>query len=100
MFFGIMDLLTMFQGMMNEIMRDFIIKGKVAVFVNDVLVSTNNEKRHDEIVMEVLKRLKENDLYMKPEKYSWKVNKVNFLEVVIDQGEIEMEKKKVEGILN
>ena len=100
MFFGMTNSPATFQGMMNEIMRDFINEGKVAVFVNDVLVGTDSEEGHDEIVEEVLKRLEENDLYMKPEKCTWKTNKVNFLGVVMGQGKIEMEEEKVEGVLS
>jgi len=69
--------------MMNVIMKDLINEGKVAVFVDDVLVGTDNEKGHDEIMTEVLKRLEENNLYVKLEKCAWKVNKVNFLGVVM-----------------
>ena len=65
------------------IMKDLINEGKVAVFVDDVLVGTDNEKGHDEIMTEVLKRLEENNLYVKLEKCAWKVNKVNFLGVVM-----------------
>jgi len=54
--------------MMNEILRDMINKGKVAAFVDDVLVGMETEKGHDKIVAKVLKRLEENDLYVKPEK--------------------------------
>ena len=43
-------------------------EGKVAAFVDDVLIGTEMEKGHDEIMEKVLKRLKENDLYVKPEK--------------------------------
>jgi len=73
MFFGITNLPATFQAMMNEILRDLINEGKVATFVNDVLVRTKTKKRHDEIVEEILKRLEENDLYIKPEKCVWKV---------------------------
>ena len=59
--------------MINEILRDLINKGKVAAFVDDVLVGTETEKGHDEIIEEILRRLEENDLYVKPEKYVWKV---------------------------
>ena len=100
MFFGITNSPATFQEMMNEIMRDLINEGKVAIFVDDVLVGTDDEKGHDEIVVEVLKRLEENDLYVKPEKCAWKVDKVNFLGVVMGQGKIEMEEEKVEGVLN
>jgi len=79
MFFGMTNLPAIFQRIINEIIRDFINEKKVAVFVDDMLVGTDSEEGHNEIVTEVLKRLEENDLYVKPEKCSWKVNKVNFL---------------------
>jgi len=86
--------------MMNEILRDLINKGKVAAFVDDVLVETEMEKGHDKIVEEILKRLEENDLYVKLEKCVWKTRKIGFLGVVIRPNGIEMEAKKVEGVLS
>ena len=68
MFFGMTNSPATFQAMMNEILRDLINEGKVAAFVDDVLVGTETEEGHDEIVEEILKRLEENDLYVKPEK--------------------------------
>ena len=53
-----------------------------------------------EIVEEILKRLEENDLYIKPKKYVWKVQKIGFLDVVIGPNKIEMEKEKVAGVLS
>ena len=55
MFFGMTNSPATFQAIMNEILRDMINKEKVAVFVDDVLVGTEMEKGHDEIVEEVLK---------------------------------------------
>jgi len=55
--------------MINEILRDLVNEGKMAVFVDDVLVGTETKERHDEIVEEVLRRLEKNNLYVKPEKY-------------------------------
>jgi len=100
MFFGMMNSPATFQRIMNEIMRDLINEGKVAVFVDDVLVGIEGEEGYNEIMVEVLKRLEKNDLYVKQEKYSWKTNKVNFLGVIMGQGKIEMEEEKVEGVLN
>ena len=57
--------------MINEILRDLINKGKVAAFVDDVLVGTEIEEEYDEIVEEILRRLEENDLYIKPENCVW-----------------------------
>ena len=100
MFFGMTNLPATFQGMINEILRDMINEGKVAAFIDDILIGIETEKGHDEIVEGVLKRLEENDLYMKPEKCAWKIQKVNFLGVVMGQGKIKMEKDKVVGVLN
>jgi len=60
---------AMFQAMMNKILRDLINEGKVVAFVDNVLVGTEMEKEHDEIMKEILRRLEENNLYVKPEKY-------------------------------
>jgi len=100
MFFGMTNSPAMFQAMMNEILRDLINEGKVAAFVDDVLVETETEEEHDEIVEEILRRLEENDLYVKPEKCMWKVRKIGFLGVIIGSDGIEMEKEKVDGVLS
>jgi len=100
MFFEMTNLPATFQAIMNEILRDLINEGKVAVFVDDVLVGTETEEGHNEIVEEILRRLEENDLYVKPEKYIWKVRKIGFLGVIIGPNEIEIEKVKVDGVLS
>jgi len=100
MFFGMKNSPATFQAMMNEILRDLINEEKVAAFVDDVLVGTEIEEGHDEIVDEILRRLKENDLYIKPEKCVWKARKIEFLGVVIGPDGIEMEAEKVNEVLN
>ena len=99
MFFGLMNSPATFQAIMNELLRDLINTGKVAVFIDDVIVGMETEEEHDELVAEVIRRLEENDLYVKPEKCKWKVREVEFLGVVIRLEGIKMEKKKVKGVL-
>ena len=89
-----------FQAMTNEILRDLINEGKVIAFVDDVLVGTEMEEEHDEIVEEVLKRLEENDLYVKLEKCVWKMKKIGFLGIVIGPNGIEKEAEKVDRVLS
>jgi len=100
MFFGMTNSPATFQAMMNEILRDMINKEKIVAFVDNVLVGTETEEEHDEIVEEVLKRLEENNLYIKPEKCVWKVQKIGFLGIIIGPNGIEMEKEKVDGVLS
>ena len=68
MFFGLTNSPVTFQAMMNKLLRDLINTGKVAAFINDVIIGTETEERHNEIVAEIIRRLEENDLYIKPEK--------------------------------
>ena len=68
MFFGLMNSPVTFQAMMNELLRDLINTEKVAVFIDDVIVGTETEEGHDELVAEVIKKLEKNDLYVKLEK--------------------------------
>ena len=99
MFFGLTNSPATFQAMMNELLRDLINTGKVAVFIDDVIVGTETEEGHDELVAEVVKRLEESDLYVKPEKCKWKVKEMDFLGVVIGPDGTKMEKEKVKGVL-
>ena len=100
MYFGLTNSPAIFQTIINDLFRDLINQGDTTTFIDDILVATDTEERHDKLVEEVLKRLEENDLFMKPEKYKWKVREVEFLEVVIGSREVEMQKEKVEGVLN
>jgi len=99
MFFGLTNSLATFQAMMNDLLRDLVVEEKVAVFINDVMVVIEMEKGHDEIVEEVLKRLEENDLFVKLEKCVWKVREVGFLGVIIGEDRVRMEKEKVKGVV-
>ena len=100
MFFGLTNSPVTFQAMINKLLRDLINMGKVAVFIDDMIVETEEEEGHDELVAEVIKRLEENNLYVKPEKYQQKVREVGFLEVVIGLEGIKMKENKVKGILD
>ena len=100
MFFRMTNLLAIFQAIINEILRDIINERKVAIFMDNVLVKIEIKKEHNKIVEEILKRLEENNLYVKPEKCVWKVRKIVFLGVVIGPNIIEMEKKKVDRVLS
>ena len=100
MFFRLTNSLATFQAMMNELLRDLINTGKVAAFIDDVIVGAKTEEEHNEIVAEIIKRLEENNLYVMPEKCKQKIREVGFLGVVIEPDRIKMEEEKVKGVLD
>ena len=85
---------------MNDFLRDVIKKEEVAVFINDVMIVTETEEGHDEIEEEVLRRMEENNLFVKSEKCVWKVKEVGFLGVIIGPDSVRMEKEKVQGVVD
>jgi len=99
-YFGLTNSPTTFQTIMNDLFRDMVNQGNMATFIDDITVTTDTEKGHNEIVEKVLKRLEENDLFVKPEKCRWKVREVDFLGVVIRPGEVRMQKEKMDGVLS
>ena len=68
-FFGLTSSPAMFQAMMNGLLRDLINTGNVVVFIDNIIVGTETEGGHNKIVAEVIRKLEENDPYVKPEKY-------------------------------
>jgi len=100
MYFGLKNSPTTFQAMINDLFWDLINKGDTATFIDDILVATDTKEGHDKLVKEVLKRLEKNDLFVKLERYKWKVREVEFLGVVIGPKGVEMQKEKVEGVLS
>jgi len=84
---------------MNDLLRDLVVEERVAVFIDNMMIMTETEEGHDEIVEEVLRRLEENDLFVKPEKCMWKVREMGFLGVVIEEDGVKMEKEKVQEVV-
>ena len=80
---------------MNDLLRNMIEKEEVVAFIDDMMIATETEEGHDKIVEEVLRRIEENDLFVKPKKCVWKVREVGFLVVIIVSDRVRMEKEKV-----
>ena len=90
----------MFQTIINKILQNLINTRKIVSFIDDVIVETEEEEEHNEVVEKVIKRLVENDLYVKLEKYKQKVREVEFLEVVIGLKGIKIEEEKIKRVLD
>jgi len=71
MYFGLTNSSAAFQTIINDLFCNLINQEDTAIFVDDILVATDIEERYDKLVEEMLKRLEENDLFVKPEKCKW-----------------------------
>ena len=98
MFFGLTNSPATFQSLMNIIFADLIAEGKVAVYLDDILIWSSDLKEHRKVVHEVLHRLEEYDLYLRPEKCEFEKTEIEYLGLVICPGKVCMDPTKVEAV--
>jgi hypothetical protein len=98
MFFGLTNSPATFQTMMNDIFRDLITEGFVVVYLDDILIFTETIEQHRAITKRVLQLLKENQLFLKPDKCEFEKTKVEYLGVVISHNSVEMDPVKIAGV--
>ena len=99
MFFGLTNSLATFQTMMNEIFATELREGWLLIYMDDTLVHTNwVQTKHRRCVHRVLTKLKEHDLYLKPEKCQFEQDQVEFLGVILRDSTIQMDPAKVKGV--
>ena len=68
MFFGLTNSPATFQTMMNKILWNLINIRKMVSFIDNIIIGIEGKEEYNELVEEVVKKLAENDLYVKPEK--------------------------------
>ncbi len=88
MFFGLTNSPATFQWMMNDIFRDLIAKGKVTIYLDDILIFTKDEAEHRRITKQVLQHLRENKLFLKAEKCEFEVLEMEYLRVIISENSV------------
>ena len=98
MFFGLTNSPSTFSAFMNDIFKDLIVEGKITIYLDDILIFSNDLETHRAVTREVLKRLAEHDLFCKPKKCEFEVPKVKYLGVLVSHNHVEMDPVKVKGI--
>ena len=86
--------------MMDSLFKIQIAQEWLKVFIDDLLIANEGDMLNIiEKALIVLKILAENDLFVKPEKCSFFVARVEFLRFIIKNGTIRMDPVKLEGII-
>ena len=98
MFFGLRNSPAVFQRMMNEYFRDMTDEGWIVIYMDDILIVGKNEEELTERTKKVLQRLKEKDLFLKPEKCKFNQMSLEYLGLIISEGQIRMDAAKLAGI--
>lgn len=95
--FGLTNAPATFCTLMNGIFRQFLDKF-VVIYLDDIVVYSKTLSEHTQHVRTVLQTLRDNQLYVKPEKCAFGQTEINFLGHVIGGGHIRMDTSKVRAI--
>ena len=98
MFFGLTNSPATFQNMMNDIFCDLLLTEQLVIYMDDLLIFTDDLATHRIITRQVLTTLQKHHLFLKPEKCFFEVPEIEFLGVIISHGNIRMDPKKIEAL--
>ena len=98
MMFGLTNTPATFQTMMNDIFGDLIVEGKICIYLDDILIFSGNLAEHQRITWIVLERLRRNKLFLKHEKCEFEQKRIEYLGLIIAEGQVEMDPVKVAGV--
>ena len=86
--------------MMNEIFTNM--EDIVVVYIDNIMISTktDDQKKYNKIVLEVLHCLEKNNLYVQPEKCIFCTTEVDFLRIIVEKDGIKMDQDKVKAVLD
>jgi len=84
--------------MMNDIFQNLIAEDIVVVYLDDILIFTKTKKEHEQAVRRVLQVLKENKLFLRPEKCEFCKQRIEYSGLVISENKVFMDLVKVAGV--
>ena len=96
--FGLKNALATFYNLMNVVLFDYL-DAFVVVYLDDIVVYSKTLTEHEKHLRLVFQRLRENRLYVKPEKCEFAQEEITFLGHKISAGLIRMDKGKVQSIM-
>ena len=95
--FGLVNAPATFQRMMNIILREFLDHG-VVVYLDDILIYSNNMEDHIKLVQKVLDKLEQHDLAVSLMQSVFHKEAVEFLEYIVKTSAVTMSERKVQSI--
>jgi hypothetical protein len=98
MFFGLCNSPSTFQWMTNDVFRDLLLRGKILVYLDDIIVFSDTVEEHQEIIREVLQILQEQGLSLRLEKSEFEKESIEYLGTIVSKHGLAMDPKKVDGI--
>ena len=97
--FGLTNAPAAWQRFINEVLAD-LIDVNVIIYLDDILIYSDDAESHTEHVREVLRRLRKHKLFANAQKCEWDVDTVEYLGYIISPDGLTMATEKVKTILD
>jgi len=98
MYFGLTNSPAMFQTMMDDIFEELILEGNVVIYLDDILIFTDDLEQHRALERWVLELMRKHKLYLKPEKCEFQKTTIEYLGVIISHNHVSMDPVKIAGV--
>jgi len=100
MTFGLCNAPATFQTFMDTQFTDFLATSKVVIYLNDILIMAQTIVELIKLTHGILQRLLDLNLYLQPEKCSFNQTSVEYLGLIISEGELHMDPVKLNAVTN
>ena len=84
---------------MDDIFWEEVNEGWLGIYMDDMIIHSENLTQHHQRTWKILVKLQEHDLYLNLKKCYFDKAMVEYLEMIISYNQLEMDPTKVEGIL-
>ena len=98
MFFSLCNSPSTFQNIMNDIFKEEINEGWLLIYMDDILIFTDDHSKMEEYTKRVLQKLHDDNLFLNLDKCVFDITKVEYLGLIIRKNKIAMEPTKLVGI--
>ena len=97
--FGLTNAPALFQHFISDTLREFLDIFCTA-YLDDILIYSDTLEEHQKHVKKVLQKLKEDKMFLRPEKCEFHTQRTKYLGLIITPRGIEMDPAKIETVVN
>ena len=89
---------AIFQRRINHVLREHLDKF-VMVYLDNIIIYLDIKEEYKKYIKQVLKRLYKENIFIIVKKYKFYIKKTNFIKFIVKLGQINMDLRKVEAIV-
>lgn len=98
--FGLTNAPRVFQRYIQQIFKSMIREGRVLIYIDDIMVATEEMQEHLDILREVFEIARKHNLQFRMDKCSFLYNQITYLGYLLSENGIQPSAENVESVVN